>query len=165
MWIAGAGCGAASSAAAPGGVSPEPSVVPTTADEAERVLERERRTLDGSIAPPDRDASVDRADDERSKPSPPAPVTAGAPPSPAELTSPKKAQPPPADAQEPGRRAEATGASSSPCAVACRAFASMQRAADVICRELGEEHDRCRSARTTVASAKARVAACGCAER
>lgn len=48
------------------------------------------------------------------------------------------------------------------CAIACRAFASMQRAADAVCRATGEADGRCSSARARVAASAARVATCGC---
>ena len=49
------------------------------------------------------------------------------------------------------------------CATTCRAFASLKRAADAICRLAGPgEQPRCARARSTVAEGERRVAGCGC---
>ena len=49
------------------------------------------------------------------------------------------------------------------CATACRAFASLRRAADAICRLAGPgEQARCARARGTVTDSERRVAGCGC---
>ena len=78
--------------------------------------------------------------------------------------------PPVAPAQKPPTSAEAlsgkTGGDApagDPCAVACRALASMERAANHLCGLSGEEQDPCTSARERVKNANARVAArCAC---
>lgn len=55
------------------------------------------------------------------------------------------------------------GAPPNPCATACRALASMQRAASHLCGLTGESDDRCSTARDRVHRAEARVTAtCGC---
>jgi hypothetical protein len=50
----------------------------------------------------------------------------------------------------------------SPCDTACRAFSSMTRAADAICRMTSDRDERCTSARKRVRSSAARIAHCGC---
>jgi hypothetical protein len=49
-----------------------------------------------------------------------------------------------------------------PCENACRAFASLRRAADAVCRIAGETDGRCVKARVLVKENETRVAACGC---
>ncbi len=49
------------------------------------------------------------------------------------------------------------------CATACRAFASLKRAAAAVCRLAGPEgQPRCTRARNVVADGEQRVAGCGC---
>jgi hypothetical protein len=50
----------------------------------------------------------------------------------------------------------------SPCENACRAFASLERARDAICRLDGEDGQRCSRARQIHDGAGRRVASCGC---
>ena len=57
---------------------------------------------------------------------------------------------------------EASGAERD-CATTCRAFASLKRAADAVCRLAGPgEQPRCARARSMVAEGERRVAGCGC---
>jgi len=65
-----------------------------------------------------------------------------------------------ADAAPPAK-AEKKSAESS-CATACRAFASLERAADAVCRITGQKDGRCSHARAVVSDAKQRVAVCTC---
>lgn len=65
-----------------------------------------------------------------------------------------------ADAAPPAK-AEKKSAESS-CATACRAFASLERAADAVCRITGEKDGRCAHAHAVVSDAKQRVAVCTC---
>jgi hypothetical protein len=51
---------------------------------------------------------------------------------------------------------------SSPCATACKALASMQRATDSICRMTSESDERCVAARKKVADSTAKLGSCGC---
>jgi hypothetical protein len=53
-------------------------------------------------------------------------------------------------------------AGSSGCAEACKAFASLQRAADAVCRLAGDDTRRCKKARETVEENERRIATCGC---
>lgn len=52
--------------------------------------------------------------------------------------------------------------SASPCQLGCKALASMQRAAEAICRMTAEQDERCSSARQRVADSAARLAHCAC---
>lgn len=74
-------------------------------------------------------------------------------------------RPPPTSAQPPKRELtrDEQMANGSPCDMACKALASMQRSVDGICRLAGEEHERCRSARDRAQRAAERVAKAGCA--
>lgn len=48
------------------------------------------------------------------------------------------------------------------CENACKAFSSMKRAADAVCRLAGDPDPRCKKARTLVNRSEARVAVCKC---
>lgn len=61
---------------------------------------------------------------------------------------------PPAPQQDGLQVSEAVRKSEDRCARACRALASMQRAADRLCELTGEEDGRCKSVRARVASAR-----------
>jgi len=50
----------------------------------------------------------------------------------------------------------------SPCASACRAFASLDRAAEAVCRLAGESDARCRRAKKSVKENRQRVESCNC---
>lgn len=65
-----------------------------------------------------------------------------------------------ADAAPPAK-AEKKSAESS-CSTACRAFASLERAASAVCRITGEKDGRCSHAHAVLADAKQRVAVCTC---
>lgn len=83
------------------------------------------------------------------------------------LPRPQEPPPPPTDAtagrdESEERRAEdgdhhVAQLSSDPCAIACRALASMARAADHVCGLAGAEDTRCADARTRVERASERV--------
>ncbi|MGK4004732.1 hypothetical protein WMF31_19020 [Sorangium sp. So ce1036] len=155
-----AGCGAAAtpaeapSSASPAAVaSPEPGSL-ATADEALAELERAESELQQALGGPALRGEL-----------PAAPRAAAPRPSP---------QPPPAGAAEgapmppsresadhaPSRKERAAEQSSaSSCETACRALASMERAAQHLCGLAGDADPRCDGARTRVESAAARVAA------
>ena len=59
-------------------------------------------------------------------------------------------------------RTEAEKKAESPCVTACRAFASLERAAGAVCRLAGEADERCARAKATVEENARRVARCGC---
>ena len=50
----------------------------------------------------------------------------------------------------------------SPCMNACRAFASLERAATAVCRLAGDANERCSRARRVLAESEERVTACRC---
>src|SRR5512132_831118 len=87
--------------------------------------------------------------------------------SPAQVTAPSPAAPPPpspsvapteARAERPSSVAAGPAAQpSDPCANACRALASMERATTHLCSLAGDADARCEGARTRVKSATARV--------
>jgi len=58
-------------------------------------------------------------------------------------------------------KAEKKAAESS-CPTACRAFASLKRAATAVCRLAGEKDGRCSHAHGVVTDAEKRVTVCGC---
>jgi hypothetical protein len=88
----------------------------------------------------------------------------GAQPSPPPAPAPKDARGP-ADrshADETGEGDRRELQQPSPCENACRALASMKRAADAICRLAGSGDARCTDAQRKVESSVSRVAVCGC---
>ncbi|WP_438036819.1 hypothetical protein [Sorangium sp. So ce204] len=160
------GCGGASVAQAP--VAPEPagatSMAPhkgsavETAEDALAELERAEDELDQAIgAPAQRDE--DRAVAEAAQPG--APPPAASPPRPSVPDS--RAAPSPrataAGGEPPAKKLEAEPTSAPPCETACRALASMSRAAQHLCGLAGDADQRCDSARARVKSATDRVEA------
>jgi hypothetical protein len=67
-----------------------------------------------------------------------------------------------ADAAPPAKAEKKSSESS--CATACKAFASLERAALAVCRIAGEKDARCGHARGVLNDAKKRVTVCGCEE-
>jgi hypothetical protein len=69
-----------------------------------------------------------------------------------------------AQAKNAGREAAPTAAGprGSDCALACRALASLDRAAQAICRLAGDSDQRCTRARQLLEDNRKRVARCGC---
>ncbi len=61
-----------------------------------------------------------------------------------------------------GDKAVALSGGDSKCERACRAFSSLERAADGICRIAGDDDARCGKARGVVNEHRPRVSACGC---
>ena len=132
-----------------------------TVDDAERALSRAEREL-AAVAPAE--------SSDRREPAPKSAATpgGGAQPSPA-TPAPAAAPPPP---PPPTQRSHADDArpndeeraprQPTPCETACRALASMGRAADAICRLAGDADARCSSARKRVEDSSSRVAACRC---
>lgn len=78
---------------------------------------------------------------------PPAPMPAGAAPAPASAARPMSSD------EDNGPREKAPD----PCAMVCRALASMQRATEHLCSLAGADDARCTSARDRVTGASARV--------
>jgi len=131
--ITAAACGGSAQPApqlAPSEQAPTPAL--TTADEAGQALDAAEQQLRQLIAPPD-----SYAQPPATGPQPPgtaAGVDSPAPPPPAQPT------------------AEMSAADR--CSIACRALASMSRAAERLCELTGEDDDRCVSARARVTAAE-----------
>jgi hypothetical protein len=51
-----------------------------------------------------------------------------------------------------------------PCETACKAFSSLTRASDAVCRLDSDGGERCRRARQIHTEASRRVASCGCSK-
>jgi hypothetical protein len=114
--------------------------------DAEAALARAESELNQALV-----ASTASADGAPKRKAPSAPAAGAAPPSPAK---------PGALADE-----EASGDSvANRCAVACRAFGSLRRAADAVCRLAGEADARCKRAQGVVNQSRSRVSACSCSE-
>jgi hypothetical protein len=68
----------------------------------------------------------------------------------------------PARAEESEAKSAQAQKTVSPCANACRAFASLERAAAAVCRLAGDANERCSRARRVVADSEERVTTCRC---
>jgi hypothetical protein len=64
--------------------------------------------------------------------------------------------------QKPGGGADRLSVGDSRCENACKALASMKRAADAVCRLAGDGDTRCKKARTLVKDSEGRVSVCKC---
>lgn len=89
----------------------------------------------------------------------PRPKAGATPPSRSGATSAPKPTSPSGGQVSPGGVEAAAKSAGGPCATACRALASMNRAADHLCGLAGESDARCSDARTRVKSASDRVQA------
>ncbi|AUX43140.1 hypothetical protein SOCE26_045830 [Sorangium cellulosum] len=172
-----AGCGSAARPAAdpsPATMSPEPAPL-VTADDALVELERAESELYlalGAPGAPSEGAGALSAGapgqhapaPEQPAPAPPAaePLAPPAAAPPAPRGTPDRAaeasRPTTADADAPAKKREAERVSAPPCETACRALASMERAAQHLCGLSGDADQRCDAARTRVKSATDRVA-------
>jgi hypothetical protein len=140
---------ASSPAQAPGAAMAEAAPEPTTLAEAEALLEQAKADLDrlalNEVPPSSAGAAAPAA-------APPAPVTA---PSPApERKSSADDKP----------RDDAASSQGRTCDTACKAFSSLTRASDAVCRLDTEGGRRCERARQIRDDAAQRVATCGCAK-
>jgi type IV secretory pathway VirB10-like protein len=61
-----------------------------------------------------------------------------------------------------GGGADRLASEDSRCESACKAFSSMKRAGDAVCRLAGDSDARCKKARTLVKGSESRVAVCKC---
>lgn len=61
-----------------------------------------------------------------------------------------------------GGGADRLSTGDSRCESACKAFSSMKRAGDAVCRLAGDSDPRCKKARTLVKGSESRVAVCKC---
>ncbi|WP_437291613.1 hypothetical protein [Sorangium sp. So ce406] len=180
LWIGAvalSGCGGAA-AQAPAPMAPEPAGAmftpqeegrPETAEDALAALERAEGELDRVLGAPSDTASGEGRAVESASPAapPPAPATSPSPaPSPptASDSAPRATA---AGAARPSKKAEPEQVTATPCETACRALASMDRAAQHLCGLAGDADQRCDAARTRVKNATDRVGAqCPrCAER
>jgi hypothetical protein len=119
---------------------------PTTLADAEALLEKARAQLDQL-------ALHDGPPGSAGAPAPAAAAPASAPKS--EASRADKA------AEEPRRQPSPTREEASPCETACKAFSSLARASDAVCR-LDTDGKRCERARRIRDDASQRVASCGC---
>ena len=135
----------ATAAAAPGrgdALTAEQDAEPTTLADAEALLEKARAQLDQLAL-----------NDVRSAPAPAA--AAPAPQPEARRTEKSSAS----------QKAEAEQAKpANPCETACKAFSSLTRASDAVCRLDAGDGKRCERARRIHEDASQRVASCGCAK-
>jgi hypothetical protein len=139
----------------PGSGLAEPETEPKTLAEAEALFERSRVDFDrvAMNAPP-----------------PPPPVAAGA--APAQAPAPVPAAPTTESAPKRAEKAAADEASAAPhekdanggCETACKAFSSLERASDAVCRLDADGGQRCERARRIRDEARLRVASCGCSK-
>jgi hypothetical protein len=168
-----AGCGAgANKSSAPFSAEPAPQAPatssaeaekaeePATLEEAEVALSRAQTELDSALGPVA--FAAPPAQDQASGSAAPAPAPAAEPkagaPAEERAPSPSKAQ---RTESEASRAEGASKKEASDCALACRAFQSLNRAVDAVCR-LDSGGERCSRARRVAADAQARVASCSC---
>jgi hypothetical protein len=118
----------------------------TTLDQAEAALARAEQELIALNSPPAATAGAPAA-------------APGAPPSQEGAPAPA---PPPAPAPSRAEAEKKSEEKPSTCPSLCRAFASLARAADAVCRLSGEEGERCTRARGSVRTHFQRVAVCRC---
>lgn len=130
---------------------------PTTLEEAERLLSQAREELEAALGP-----STFAAAEEAQAGGAPAPA---APPAPSDEARSDKAAPKASRAE---RKREAETLDSAPkkeaasdCTLACRAFRSLERAVEAVCR-LDQSGERCARARRIAAEAESRVRTCSC---
>jgi hypothetical protein len=124
-------------------ISAEESALSRDLDDAIAEFERAKAELEGAFRQSSNATSS--GDAPKSAPAPARSGASGAPRAQAESKD----------------RAEKKGAETS-CQTACRAFASLERAAESVCRLAGPEDGRCTRAREIVTAHASRVASCGC---
>lgn len=156
------GCSRAPKAEAPATTSAPAAGVPGSSGLAEQ--EAEPQTLAEAEALLERS----RADFDRvamSAPPPPPTVAAGAAPAPAPApaaeSAPKRAEKASADEASAGPRDKDAN---SGCEMACKAFSSLERASDAVCRLDADGGQRCERARRIRDEARLRVASCSCSK-
>ncbi len=129
---------------------------PATLEEAEAALARAQTELEAALGPIAFATPPPAAADQASGAAPAPAPKAGAPAQ--ERAAPSKAQRPEGEAS---RAESASKKEASDCALACRAFQSLNRAVDAVCR-LDTGGERCSRARRVAADAQAKVASCSC---
>jgi hypothetical protein len=160
----------APSAGSPAFAAPPPPAAPAPAGEAapaeaekdSAALEEGRRTEQDELTTAQADFQAARRELElalqlaaTSKPS----ATGGA--APPAAAAPSRSRPADAADEAPKAKADKKSAESS-CQTACRAFQSLGRAANSICRLTSDDDERCSKARGVVTQAERRVTTCGC---
>jgi len=150
-----AGCGGAAtpepaSPAAAGRAAEVASAPPASPDDAAVDLDRAEAELLAALGQPQQSyAQAPGASPQAGAAQPAQPAPAPAPP-PTSAT-------PSVDGDSPKSAQRAETSSASPCTTACRALASMERAAEHLCDLSGSDDTRCDSARARVKSATERV--------
>jgi hypothetical protein len=141
-----------------GGAYPQ-EPLPATADGTLEVLDRAENDLRLALGQAPGGSPMTTGDAPTApKASPPAPSPGPPPPPASPPPSPSaQAESSPRDERPSSVAAGPTALSSDPCANACRALASMERAATHLCSLAGDTDARCEGARTRVKSASARV--------
>ena len=119
-------------------------------DEAVAEFERAKAELDGALA-----LNANAPKGGSGAGAAPAPAPARARP---RASTGDRAEAAEAPKDKPAKKAEAETS----CQTACRAFASLERAADSVCRLAGNGDARCARAKEIVTAAVPRVASCGC---
>lgn len=125
---------------------------PTTLEQAEAELERARAELEALGVAPAAPAAIEAAPPEAAPP--PAASSEAMDDSAPHARERAEGEAPSAKAQQ--------AAPPNPCETACRAFASLQRAKDAVCRLEQPAGDRCARAEAIVRDARARVQSCAC---
>ncbi|HEU4404642.1 MAG TPA: hypothetical protein VFS43_05055 [Polyangiaceae bacterium] len=145
-------CGGAAAPQAPGSPADgAPSSLKTSddsyasVDEAEQGLRRAQTELHSALG------TAPAGDAAGGAPPPPAAEPAAPPP-------PGPARPP----APPAPKREAQAQEAAPCATACRAFTSMTKAADTICRLAGPSDERCTKAQRSIEEARSSLRTCVC---
>jgi len=134
----------------------EDAAEPATLADAEALLEKARADLDRlALNEPGIPGTAAGAASPAAPP--PATATAPAPRDQAKRAEKASADEAPAQAPEPAKEA-------STCETACKAFSSLTRASDAVCRLDTDGGKRCERARQIRASASQRVASCGCSK-
>lgn len=94
--------------------------------------------------------------------SPPPAPPAAEPPKPTTAEGPPRDDRTPKAAGKKDAAAEAQTDEASPCRQACRAYASLRRAVDAVCRMAGDPSDKCSTARDRQKEIEGRITTCGC---
>src|SRR6185436_7462486 len=159
-----AGCGMAPKAEAPAQpvATTQDEHEPTTLAEAEALLEKARGDLDR--------LALNQSAPATAAAPPPAPAGAAAPsmvPAPAPRMEAERADKSAADSASTSERGGEEAPRAKPvsaCETACKAFSSLARASDAVCRLDEGGGQRCERAKKIREDASHRVASCGCAQ-
>jgi hypothetical protein len=151
-----------SGTAPPAATSPADEREPATLAEAEQLLERARADLDRlALNEPGQPAPVAAAP-QAAGAAPPSTMPTPAPREEAERAD-KSAES--SSSMSQGRAEEAPAKKeASACETACKAFSSLSRASEAVCRLDADGGQRCERAKKIREDASRRVASCGCAQ-